>query len=167
MKKLYRKVFKIHLFRKKELYNPKLSKNLKPKTQSEKIDDLRNIFKRKSTFAHKISAPKEKFKKGGILRNSLKKAKEKIKDLKIKRTKKYKVISSKKLAILLTATTMIGLLPILHLTPITALAATSTCILTINFIMVKSLKKFLKQRNEPSSNMKDVSVEISKKGRNF
>ena len=86
-KKLYRKI-------KKGLKKPKL--------------------KKVKTTVPRISAtkpPKEEkgnFKRGGVLRNSFKKAKEKIKGLKIKSPKK--VIGSKKLSILLTAITMVTIL---------------------------------------------------------
>ncbi len=112
--------------------------------------------------------PKEKtIKKGGMF----KKFKKKIKSLNPIKVKKNKIIGSKKLAFLLTSGTIVAILPMFNLNPFPALAITSACVFSINFIAVKTLKKFIKQRklaaeskevaepNKPEEEIQDVSVE--------
>ncbi|WP_353271596.1 hypothetical protein [Wolbachia endosymbiont (group A) of Rhorus exstirpatorius] len=64
-----------------------------------------------------------------------------------------------------------AILPTFSLAPLPALAVTSACVFSINFIAVKTLKKFIKQRklaaeskevaepNKPEEEIQDVSVE--------
>ena len=180
MKKLYRKAKKGFKKRITNLFNYKrdlfaknnsiLPKALKPKKDSGNFKRLRTSLKKakeqvKPTIVETLSktkSPEKEKVRGSILRNSFGKAKEKIKGLQIKSFKKKKVIGSKKLAVLLTATTMVALVPLFNLAPLPALAATSTCVFVINFIMVKSVKKFLKQ-HKPSSKVKNVSLEKADK----
>ncbi|MGL5029613.1 MAG: hypothetical protein ACRC6C_06035 [Wolbachia pipientis] len=67
-----------------------------------------------------------------------------------------------------------AILPTFSLAPLPALAITSACVFSINFIAVKTLKKFIKQRklaaeskevaepNEPQEKIQDISVESIK-----
>lgn len=83
--------------------------------------------------------------------------------------KKNKIIDSKRLAFLLTAGTIIAILPTFNLGAFPALTVASACIFSINFIAVKTLKKFIKQRKlvekstEVSKKLEDVSVESVQK----
>ncbi|MFP3031497.1 MAG: hypothetical protein ACEY3M_10300, partial [Wolbachia sp.] len=76
-----------------------------------------------------------------------------------------KIIGSKKLALLLTSGTIVAILPMFNLAPLPALAITSACVFSINFIAIKTLKKVIKQRKlaakseaEPEK-LEEVSVE--------
>lgn len=112
-----------------------------------------------STIKTKTPKKEEKNSKmGRSLKKSFKKVTEKVKGLKIKKRKK--IIGSKKLAVLLTSATIAALLPMFSLNPVPALAATSTCVFAINFIMIKTIKKFLKQRKE-ANNLKATINDIS------
>ncbi len=92
-------------------------------------------------------------------------------DPKLLKVKKNKIIDSKRLAFLLTAGTIIAILPTLNLGAFPALMVTSACIFSINFIAVKTLKKFIKQRElaekstEVPKKLEDVSVESVQKER--
>ncbi|MDN5248392.1 MAG: hypothetical protein QWI36_04635 [Wolbachia endosymbiont of Tyrophagus putrescentiae] len=144
------------------------TKTKKPE-KAKRNSSLRKSFKEKpttATSAVKIEKEEKMSKIGSSFSKSFKKIKEKIKGLKIKRHKKKKIIGSKKLAALLTAATIVTLLPMFHLAPVPALAAATTCVFTINFIMIKSLKKFLKYRKS-NSNIQDISVETTEKEKNL
>jgi len=113
--------------------------------------------------------PVEKgLKKGSIFKKGFKKLKAKVKKLNPIKVKKNKIIGSKKLAFLLTSGTIIAILPTFNLAPFAALAVTSACVFSINFIAVKTLKKFIKQRKlaaeskevaKPEEEIQDVSIQ--------
>ncbi|WP_353269877.1 hypothetical protein [Wolbachia endosymbiont (group A) of Myopa testacea] len=69
------------------------------------------------------------------------------------KAKKNKIIGSKKLAFLLTAGTIVAILSMFNLTPFPALAITSACVFSINFIAVKTLKKAITQRKAKSKTL--------------
>ncbi|WP_341810182.1 MULTISPECIES: hypothetical protein [unclassified Wolbachia] len=107
-------------------------------------------------------------KRGKMFKNGLKKLKGKIKSLNPIKSKKNKIIGSKRLAFLLTSATIVAILPTFSLAPLPALAVTSACVFSINFIAVKTLKKVIKQRklavrseDEPEK-LEEVSVEQAK-----
>ncbi len=109
--------------------------------------------------------------KGNTFKKGFKKLKAKVKKLNPIKVKKNKITGSKKLALLLTSATIVAILPTFSLAPLPALAVTSACVFSINFIAVKTLKKFIKQRklaaeskevaepNKPEEEIQDVSVE--------
>jgi len=107
--------------------------------------------------------PKERtIKKDGMF----KKFKKKVKSLNPIKSKKNKIIGSKKLAFLLSAGTIVAILPMFNLPPFPALAITSACVFSINFIAVKTLKKVVKQhkaksKTEPEK-LENVTVEPAK-----
>ncbi|WP_265026766.1 MULTISPECIES: hypothetical protein [unclassified Wolbachia] len=107
-------------------------------------------------------------KRGKMFKNGLKKLKGKLKSLNPIKAKKNKIIGSKKLAFLLTAGTIVAILPMFNLTPFPALAITSACVFSINFIAVKTLKKAITQRKAKSKTvaepekLENVSVEQAK-----
>ena len=109
---------------------------------------FRNSFqKAKEKIKSLRTEPKEKtIKKDGIF----KKFKKKIKSLNPIKSKKNKIIGSKKLALLLTAGTIVAILPTFNLATFPALAITFACVFSINFIAVKTLKKAIKQRKAKS-----------------
>lgn len=151
---------------------PSVEKPTKAQQTAEK--DLKRGISFRSSFQkakEKIRSlrtePKE-IKKGGMF----KKFKKKIKSLNPIKVKKNKIIGSKKLALLLTAGTIVAILPTFNLAPLPALAITSACVFSINFIVVKTLKKAIKQRKAKSKEeptvtepekLEDVSVEPAKK----
>ncbi|MDR2978178.1 MAG: hypothetical protein LBU56_01940 [Rickettsiales bacterium] len=149
-------------------------KSLKPAIE-EKISEVEGIKKDKKRFkwAKKSFKTKPVEKKGNIFKNGFKKLKGKIKKLNPIKSKKNKIIGSKKLAFLLTAGTIVAILPIFNLTPFPALAITSACVFSINFIAVKTLKKVVKQckakskaladSEKPQEEIQDVSIESVKK----
>ncbi|NSX83394.1 hypothetical protein GOM44_03010, partial [Wolbachia endosymbiont of Atemnus politus] len=83
-------------------------------------------------------------KKSNMFKSGFKKLKGKLKSLNPIKVKKNKVIGSKKLAFLLTAGTIVAILPMFNLAPFPALAITSACVFSINFVAVKTLKKVIK-----------------------
>ncbi|MGL5029279.1 MAG: hypothetical protein ACRC6C_04205 [Wolbachia pipientis] len=116
----------------------------------------------------KIKPVEKELKKGNIFKKGFKKLKGKIKSLNPIQSKKNKIIGSKRLAFLLTSATIVAILPTFSLAPLPALAVTSACVFSINFIAVKTLKKFIKQRKlavrseaEPEK-LEEVSVEQAK-----
>jgi len=116
----------------------------------------------------KIKPVEKELKKGNIFKKGFKKLKGKIKSLNPIKSKKNKIIGSKKLAFLLTSATIVAILPTFSLAPLPALAITSACVFSINFIAVKTLKKVIKQRKlavrseaEPEK-LEEVSVEQPK-----
>lgn len=121
-------------------------KKIKEKIRSFKIKKVTDLEKGKSRF--------KKLLKGKL--NSPK-------------VKKNKIIDSKRLAFLLTAGTIIAILPTFNLASFSALGVTSACIFSINFIAVKALKKFVKQRKlaeksiEVPKKLEDVSIESVQK----
>ncbi|MDG7056543.1 MAG: hypothetical protein LKM43_00075 [Wolbachia endosymbiont of Penenirmus auritus] len=105
----------------------------------------------------------KKIKKDGVF----KKFKRKIKSLNPIKSKKNKIIGSKKLAFLISAGTIIAILPMFNLPTFPALAITSACVFSINFIAVKTLKKVIKQHKakavaEPEK-LDNVAIEPAKK----
>nr|WP_253309806.1 hypothetical protein [Rickettsia endosymbiont of Ceutorhynchus assimilis] len=116
----------------------------------------------------KTKPVEKELKKGSIFKKGFKKLKGKIKSLNPIKSKKNKIIGSKRLAFLLTSATIVAILPTFSLAPLPALAVTSACVFSINFIAVKTLKKFIKQRKlaarseaEPEK-LEEVSVEQPK-----
>ncbi|WP_374699411.1 hypothetical protein [Wolbachia endosymbiont (group A) of Limnophora tigrina] len=122
---------------------------------------------------------------GKIKKERFKKIKEKIRNFKAKKVtdlksgfkkllerklnfpkvKKNKTIDSKRLAFLLTAGTIVAILPTFNLGAFPALAVASACIFSINLIAVKTLKKFVKQRKlaaEVPKKLEAVSVQKEK-----
>lgn len=141
-------------------------KSLKPAIE-EKISEVKGIKKDKKRFkwAKKSFKTKPVEKKGNMFKNGFKKLTGKIKKLNPIKSKKNKIIGSKKLAFLLTAGTIVAILPTFSLAPLPALAITSVCVFSINLIAVKTLKKVIKQRKlaarseaEPEK-LEEVSVE--------
>ncbi len=132
-----------------------------------------NVKKDKKGIKEKIQSLKTKpvekeLKRGKVFKKGFKKLKGKIKSLNPIKSKKNKIIGSKRLAFLLTSATIVAILPTFSLTPLPALAITSACVFSINFIAVKTLKKFIKQRKlavrseaEPEK-LEEVSVEQPK-----
>lgn len=98
-----------------------------------------------------------------MFKKGFKKLKGKIKKINPVKVKKNKIIGSKKLAFLLTSAKIVAILPTLvanftSLAPLTALAITSACVFSINFIAVKTLKKFIKQR-KLAAESKEVAIQ--------
>ncbi|MDX5528379.1 MULTISPECIES: hypothetical protein [unclassified Wolbachia] len=142
------------------------------KVTSKAKKDKKGIKEKIKSFKIKKAKPVEKeLKKGDIFKKGFKKLKGKIKSLNPIKSKKNKIIGSKRLAFLLTSATIVAILPTFSLAPLPALAVTSACVFSINFIAVKTLKKFIKQRklaaeskevaepNKPEEEIQDVSVE--------
>ncbi len=131
--------------------------------------DKKGIKEKIKSLKTKKAKPVEKeLKRGNTLKKGFKKLKGKIKKLNPIKVKKNKIIGSKKLALLLTSGTIVAILPMFNLAPFPALAVTSACVFSINFIAVKTLKKFIKQRKlavrseaEPEK-LEEVSVEQPK-----
>ncbi|WP_250294811.1 hypothetical protein [Wolbachia endosymbiont of Oedothorax gibbosus] len=116
----------------------------------------------------KIKPVEKELKRGNVFKKGFKKLKGKIKSLNPIKSKKNKIIGSKRLAFLLTSATIVAILPMFNLAPFPALAITSACVFSINFIAVKTLKKVIKQRKlavrseaEPEK-LEEVSVEQPK-----
>ncbi|MFP3016367.1 MAG: hypothetical protein ACEY3H_02090 [Wolbachia sp.] len=141
------------------------------KTSKAKKDKKGIKEKIKSLKTKKAKPVEKELKKGNIFKKGFKKLKGKIKSLNPIKSKKNKIIGSKRLAFLLTSATIVAILPTFSLAPLSALAVTSACVFSINFIAVKTLKKFIKQRklaaeskevaepNKPEEEIQDVSVE--------
>ncbi len=150
----------------------------------EKTSKAENVKKDKKGIKEKIKSLKTKkakpvekeLKRGNVFKKGFKKLKGKIKKLNPIKVKKNKIIGSKKLAFLLTSATIVAILPTFSLAPLPALAITSACVFSINFIAVKTLKKFIKQRklaaeskeaeaktvaepNKPEEEIQDVSIQ--------
>ncbi|MDX5518636.1 MAG: hypothetical protein O7177_03490 [Wolbachia endosymbiont of Andrena agilissima] len=106
--------------------------------------DKKGIKEKIKSF--KIKPVEKELKKGNIFKKGFKKLKGKIKSLNPIKSKKNKIIGSKRLAFLLTSATIVAILPTFSLAPLPALAVTSACVFSINFIAVKTLKKVIKQR---------------------
>ncbi|MDX5496648.1 MULTISPECIES: hypothetical protein [unclassified Wolbachia] len=128
--------------------------------------DKKGIKEKIKSF--KIKPVEKELKKGNIFKKGFKKLKGKIKSLNPIKSKKNKIIGSKRLAFLLTSATIVAILPTFSLAPLPALAVTSACVFSINFIAVKTLKKVIKQRklavrseDEPEK-LEEVSVEQAK-----
>ncbi|WP_375315984.1 hypothetical protein [Wolbachia endosymbiont (group A) of Colletes cunicularius] len=146
---------------------------VKPHLCSKVTSKAENIKKDKKGIKEKIKSLKTKpvekeLKKGNIFKKGFKKLKGKVKKLNPIKVKKNKIIGSKKLAFLLTAGTIVAILPMFNLTPFPALAITSACVFSINFIAVKTLKKAITQRKAKSKTvaepekLENVSVEPAK-----
>ncbi|WMT84134.1 hypothetical protein NMD99_05790 [Wolbachia endosymbiont of Listronotus oregonensis] len=132
--------------------------NDKPKPLSEIVvkpslcsEVTSKVKKDKKGIKEKIKSLKTKpvekeLKKGNVFKKGFKKLKGKVKKLNPIKVKKNKIIGSKKLALLLTSGTIVAILPMFNLAPFPALAITSACVFSINFIAVKTLKKVIKQR---------------------
>ncbi|GFR17407.1 uncharacterized protein TNCT_109791 [Trichonephila clavata] len=138
------------------------------KTSKAKKDKKGIKEKIKSLKTKKAKPVEKELKKGSIFKKGFKKLKGKIKSLNPIKSKKNKIIGSKKLAFLLTSGTIVAILPMFNLAPFPALAITSACVFSINFIAVKTLKKVIKQRKlavrseaEPEK-LEEVSVEQPK-----
>ncbi|TNK93731.1 hypothetical protein OUY_05140 [Wolbachia endosymbiont of Leptopilina clavipes] len=162
LKKLYHKAKKGL----KNIVSPKKhTKGQEAKTSNDKPKPLSEIVvkpslclkvtskakKDKKGIKEKIKSLKTKpvekeLKRGKVFKKGFKKLKGKIKSLNPIKSKKNKIIGSKRLAFLLTSATIVAILPTFSLTPLPALAITSACVFSINFIAVKTLKKFIKQR---------------------
>ncbi|WP_353273249.1 hypothetical protein [Wolbachia endosymbiont (group A) of Nomada ferruginata] len=134
--------------------------------------DKKGIKEKIKSF--KTKPVEKELKKGNVFKKGFKKLKGKIKKLNPIKVKKNKIIGSKKLAFLLTSGTIVAILPMFNLAPLPALAITSACVFSINFIAVKTLKKFIKQRklaaeskeestlaepNKPEEEIQDVSIQ--------
>ncbi|WP_353285315.1 hypothetical protein [Wolbachia endosymbiont (group A) of Beris morrisii] len=121
---------------------------LKLMEKTSKVENVKKGIKEKiKSLKTKKAKPVEKeLKKGNVFKKGFKKLKGKIKKLNPIKVKKNKIIGSKKLAFLLTSGTIVAILPMFNLAPLSALAITSACVFSINFIAVKTLKKFIKQR---------------------
>ncbi|WP_341812166.1 MULTISPECIES: hypothetical protein [unclassified Wolbachia] len=149
---------------------------MKPSLCSEVTSKAENVKKDKKGIKEKIKSLKTKpvekeLKRGNVFKKSFKKLKAKVKKLNPIKVKKNKIIGSKRLAFLLTSGTIIAILPTFNLAPFAALAVTSACVFSINFIAVKTLKKFIKQRklaaeskevaepNKPEEEIQDVSIQ--------
>ncbi|MFP3020639.1 MULTISPECIES: hypothetical protein [unclassified Wolbachia] len=150
-------------------YNVEQSLNMVSWQNKVKVSKVENIKKSNKWAKEKIKSlkikPAEKnSKRGNIFKNGFTKLKEKLNPIK---AKKNKIIGSKKLAFLLTSGTIIAILPMFNLAPLPALAITSACVFSINFIAVKTLKKFIKQRKlagksktlDESGKLENASVE--------
>ncbi|WP_128081717.1 hypothetical protein [Wolbachia endosymbiont of Dactylopius coccus] len=139
------------------------------KVTSKVKKDKKGIKEKIKSLKTKKTKPVEKeLKRGNTFKKGFKKLKGKIKKLNPIKVKKNKIIGSKKLAFLLTSGTIIAILPTFNLAPFAALAVTSACVFSINFIAVKTLKKFIKQRKlaarseaEPEK-LEEVFVEQAK-----
>lgn len=152
---------------------------VKPNLCSSKAEnvkkDKKGIKEKIKSLKTKKAKPVEKeLKRGNMFKKGFKKLKGKIKKLNPIKVKKNKIIGSKRLAFLLTSATIVAILPTFSLAPLPALAVTSACIFSINFIAVKTLKKFIKQRKlaaeskevaepeKPQEGIQDISVESIK-----
>ncbi|WP_353288726.1 hypothetical protein [Wolbachia endosymbiont (group A) of Pogonocherus hispidulus] len=147
---------------------------LEQKTSKVKKDKKGIKEKIKSLKTKKAKPVEKELKRGNVFKKGFKKLKGKIKKLNPIKVKKNKIIGSKKLALLLTSGTIVAILPMFNLAPFPALAITSACVFSINFIAVKTLKKVIKQRklaaeskevaepNKPEEEIQDVSVESIK-----
>lgn len=153
---------------------------LEQKTSKVKKDKKGIKEKIKSLKVKKAKPVEKEIKKVNIFKKGFKKLKGKVKKLNPIKVKKNKIIGSKKLAFLLTSGTIVAILPTFSLAPLPALAITSACVFSINFIAVKTLKKFIKQRKlaaeakeaetkstvaeseKPQEEIQDVSVESAK-----
>ncbi|MBS9530008.1 hypothetical protein INQ25_01075 [Wolbachia endosymbiont of Rhagoletis cerasi] len=155
---------------------PSIEQPLKLMEKTSKVKkDKKGIKEKIKSLKTKKAKPVEKeLKKGNVFKKGFKKLKGKLKSLNPIKAKKNKIIGSKKLAFLLTASTIVAILPTFSLAPLPTLAITSACVFSINFIAVKTLKKFIKQRklaaeskeestlaepNKPEEEIQDVSVE--------
>ncbi|MGL5028850.1 MAG: hypothetical protein ACRC6C_01855 [Wolbachia pipientis] len=141
---------------------------LEQKTSKAKKDKKGIKEKIKSLKTKKAKPVEKELKRGNVFKKGFKKLKGKIKKLNPIKVKKNKIIGSKKLALLLTSGTIVAILPMFNLAPFPALAITSACVFSINFIAVKTLKKVIKQRKlavrseaEPEK-LEEVSVEQPK-----
>ncbi|WP_250295899.1 hypothetical protein [Wolbachia endosymbiont of Oedothorax gibbosus] len=133
---------------------------VKPNLCSSKVKkDKKGIKEKIKSLKVKKAKPVEKeLKKGSIFKKGFKKLKGKIKKLNPIKSKKNKIIGSKKLAFLLTSATIVAILPTFSLAPLPALAITSACVFSINFIAVKTLKKVIKQR-KLAAESKEVAIQ--------
>ncbi len=121
--------------------------------------DKKGIKEKIKSFKIKKAKPVEKeLKKGSIFKKGFKKLKAKVKKLNPIKVKKNKIIGSKKLALLLTSATIVAILPTFSLAPLPALAITSACVFSINFIAVKTLKKVIKQRKLAAESKEESTV---------
>lgn len=134
---------------------------LMEKTSKVKKDKKGIKEKIKSLKTKKAKPVEKELKKGNVFKKGFKKLKGKIKKLNPIKVKKNKIIGSKKLAFLLTSGTIVAILPMFNLAPLPALAITSACVFSINFIAVKTLKKFIKQRKLAAESKEAVSKEES------
>jgi len=92
--------------------------------------DKKGIKEKIKSFKIKKAKPVEKeLKKGNTFKKGFKKLKGKLKKLNPIKVKKNKIIGSKKLAFLLSAGTIVAILPMFNLAPLPALAITSACVL--------------------------------------
>ncbi|WP_265036440.1 hypothetical protein [Wolbachia endosymbiont (group A) of Anomoia purmunda] len=176
LKKLYHKAKKGL----KNIVSPKKhtkGQEAKPKPPHEQLlklmEKTSKVKKDKKGIKEKIKSFKTKpvekeLKKGNVFKKGFKKLKGKIKKLNPIKVKKNKIIGSKKLAFLLTSGTIVAILPMFNLAPLSALAITSACVFSINFIAVKTLKKLIKQRKlaaeskevaKPEEEIQDVSIQ--------
>ncbi|OJH31431.1 hypothetical protein [Wolbachia endosymbiont of Armadillidium arcangelii] len=151
--------------------------NDKPKPLHEQplkmMEKTSKAKKDKKGIKEKIKSLKTKpvekeLKRGNTFKKGFKKLKGKVKKLNPIKVKKNKIIGSKKLALLLTSGTIVAILPMFNLATFPALAITSACVFSINFIAVKTLKKVIKQcklaarpEAEPEK-LEEVSVEQAK-----
>ncbi|MDG7057411.1 MAG: hypothetical protein LKM43_04675 [Wolbachia endosymbiont of Penenirmus auritus] len=124
---------------------------------------FRSSFQKAKEKIRSLRAEPKEIKKDGMF----KKFKKKVKSLNPIKSKKNKIIGSKKLAFLISAGTIIAILPMFNLPTFPALAITSVCVFSINFIAVKTLKKAIKQHKAKAvakpEKLEDVSVEPAKK----
>ncbi|UJQ20670.1 hypothetical protein L2227_05770 [Wolbachia endosymbiont of Delia radicum] len=176
LKKLYHKAKKGL----KNIVSPKKhtkGQEAKPKPPHEQplklMEKTSKVKKDKKGIKEKIKSLKTKpvekeLKRGNVFKKGFKKLKGKIKKLNPIKVKKNKIIGSKKLAFLLTSGTIVAILPMFNLAPLSALAITSACVFSINFIAVKTLKKLIKQRKlaaeskevaKPEEEIQDVSIQ--------
>ncbi|WP_265045214.1 MULTISPECIES: hypothetical protein [unclassified Wolbachia] len=144
--------------------------NLYSKVTSKAKKDKKGIKEKIKSL--KTKPVEKELKRGNVFKKGFKKLKGKIKKLNPIKSKKNKIIGSKRLAFLLTSATIVAILPMFNLAPFPALAITSACVFSINFIAVKTLKKVIKQRKlaaeseeestllaKPEEEIQDVSVE--------
>ncbi len=176
LKKLYHKAKKGL----KNIVSPKKhtkGQEAKPKPPHEQplklMEKTSKVKKDKKGIKEKIKSLKTKpvekeLKRGNVFKKGFKKLKAKVKKLNPIKVKKNKVIGSKRLAFLLTSATIVAILPTFSLAPLPALAITSACVFSINFIAVKTLKKVIKQRKlaaeskevaKPEEEIQDVSIQ--------
>ncbi|MBA8758071.1 hypothetical protein HCR18_03205 [Wolbachia pipientis] len=152
---------------------PNLCSKVTSKAENVK-KDKKGIKEKIKSFKTKKAKPVEKeLKRGNVFKKGFKKLKAKVKKLNPIKVKKNKIIGSKKLAFLLTSATIVAILPTFSLAPLPALAITSACVFSINFIAVKTLKKVIKQRKlaakskeaeaaKPEEELQGVSIESVK-----
>ncbi|WP_457923707.1 hypothetical protein [Wolbachia endosymbiont of Muscidifurax uniraptor] len=131
-----------------------------PLKMMEKTSKAENVKKgiKEKIKSFKIKPVEKELKKGNTFKKGFKKLKGKIKKLNPIKVKKNKTIGSKKLAFLLTSGTIVAILPMFNLAPFPALAITSACVFSINFIAVKTLKKFIKQRKLAAESKEESTV---------